>query len=361
MTEPLYIETSDNITHYLYPNAKQPRFLLPTNSTVAIKGLKFYSRLSQRAKFFVSHLSVFNQKKYFCIKPDVKQFIGISDEEAANCVIAFGTSGPYQKHTILRFNQYLNPQSISKIATTPKASLLLKNEIRILQILSTFNTINKQVPIIIEQMVNHKFYAFTQSVGIGNNISPLRDFNKAIPFIRSLHNESYAEIYLSESQIFNILNQRYLYLAPLLSSNWKYRYNNCLMRIDQYKNEKSIFSIAHRDFAPWNMILQNSNIFVFDWEFAEIQYPPLYDLFHFLLMPKAVKNKIKQKDIKKVLKIATDNKTKFKPNIAKPTIQLFLYLLDICSFYLYSNEGFGQEDIIVNQYATLLDNHEKWL
>ncbi|GAB2557123.1 phosphotransferase [Spirosoma aerophilum] len=38
---------------------------------------------------------------------------------------------------------------------------------------------------------------------------------------------------------------------------------------------------AHGDFTPWNMLLRNQQLGVFDWELAQPVLPGLYDLFHF--------------------------------------------------------------------------------
>ncbi len=41
------------------------------------------------------------------------------------------------------------------------------------------------------------------------------------------------------------------------------------------------FHLCHGDFAPWNMLSLNGTLVLFDWEYADWEGPPGYDLFHF--------------------------------------------------------------------------------
>lgn len=37
----------------------------------------------------------------------------------------------------------------------------------------------------------------------------------------------------------------------------------------------------HADFTPWNMFIEQGKLFVFDWEYARMTYPPNLDRYHF--------------------------------------------------------------------------------
>ena len=41
------------------------------------------------------------------------------------------------------------------------------------------------------------------------------------------------------------------------------------------------FSAYHADFTPWNMFMEGKKLFVFDWEYAQLTYPPKLDRYHF--------------------------------------------------------------------------------
>lgn len=50
-----------------------------------------------------------------------------------------------------------------------------------------------------------------------------------------------------------------------------------------YAGKEVIFSAFQADFTPWNMFGENGDIFVFDWEYARLTYPPYLDYFHFII------------------------------------------------------------------------------
>ncbi len=55
--------------------------------------------------------------------------------------------------------------------------------------------------------------------------------------------------------------------------------------IDEIETElekgKGLFTFAHGDFTPWNCFLTSRGVFAFDFEYCRMQYPVLYDIFHF--------------------------------------------------------------------------------
>lgn len=51
--------------------------------------------------------------------------------------------------------------------------------------------------------------------------------------------------------------------------------------LSQYQKQEMDFSTYHADFTPWNMFMENGQLFVFDWEYARLTYPPKLDKYHF--------------------------------------------------------------------------------
>lgn len=60
-----------------------------------------------------------------------------------------------------------------------------------------------------------------------------------------------------------------------------------LSRIDDIFSAKSDteveYSAFHADFTPWNMIIEGDSLFVFDWEYSRLSYPPMLDRYHFFI------------------------------------------------------------------------------
>ncbi|MGN0282539.1 MAG: hypothetical protein ACI4B3_09600, partial [Prevotella sp.] len=49
----------------------------------------------------------------------------------------------------------------------------------------------------------------------------------------------------------------------------------------RWRGKEVAFSAYHADFTPWNMFVEKGDLFVFDWEYARMTYPPMLDKYHF--------------------------------------------------------------------------------
>ena len=52
--------------------------------------------------------------------------------------------------------------------------------------------------------------------------------------------------------------------------------------LQRYTGTEVEFGFYHGDFTPWNMFVENEQLFVFDWEYARQTYPKGLDRYHFL-------------------------------------------------------------------------------
>ena len=50
---------------------------------------------------------------------------------------------------------------------------------------------------------------------------------------------------------------------------------------NRWQGKEVTFSAYHADFTPWNMFVEKGELFVFDWEYAKMTYPPMLDRYHF--------------------------------------------------------------------------------
>ena len=50
---------------------------------------------------------------------------------------------------------------------------------------------------------------------------------------------------------------------------------------NRWQGKEVTFSAYHADFTPWNMFVDKGELFVFDWEYAKMTYPPMLDRYHF--------------------------------------------------------------------------------
>ncbi len=102
-------------------------------------------------------------------------------------------------------------------------------------------------------------------------------------FLYNLHKRTKVEISFEQSDIAQSLSQlkSALCVIPL-----KYREIIEPILSEEYNSRlgcRCEFSAFHADFTPWNMLIQDGRLFVFDWEYARFSYPPFLDRYHFLI------------------------------------------------------------------------------
>ena len=53
--------------------------------------------------------------------------------------------------------------------------------------------------------------------------------------------------------------------------------------VNHWEGKRVGFCAYHADFTPWNMYVEQDELFVFDWEYAQMTYPPMLDKYHFFV------------------------------------------------------------------------------
>lgn len=97
-----------------------------------------------------------------------------------------------------------------------------------------------------------------------------------------------------------------------------------------YEGKIVFFSAFQADFTPWNMFEERGELFVFDWEYARLTYPPRLDYFHFMVQTAIFEGHLTAEDIAKWFETEHDAL-----DITYRDSQLALkcYLLAIMSIY----------------------------
>lgn len=91
------------------------------------------------------------------------------------------------------------------------------------------------------------------------------------------------------------------------------------------------FSAYHADFTPWNMFVEKGRLFVFDWEYACMTYPPMLDRYHFFTQIAIFEKHWQGKEIIAFLQSPDANWVN--------TESYTLYLLDIISRFTVREKG----------------------
>ncbi len=97
------------------------------------------------------------------------------------------------------------------------------------------------------------------------------------------------------------------------------------------KDKSLPFGLAHRDFVPWNIYFANNGIFVFDWEYADEQCIPFWDIIHFTFFPLMLRM---NKTVKQFLKYWHNNELRQFINEYSHNINIDVNLFPVFSYFI---------------------------
>lgn len=110
-----------------------------------------------------------------------------------------------------------------------------------------------------------------------------------------------------------------------------------IKKVQEYYDDSMVeFSAYHADFTPWNMFFEKGRLFVFDFEYAKMSYPPFLDRFHYFTQCGIFE---KQWNEEQIFDAYQSLRQEIEPYFIKPNIGYLCYLLDIVSLYLNRDKG----------------------
>lgn len=238
-----------------------------------------------------------------------------------------GTPSVHQKTTI----QIFKGQKIlgyAKISENRDIISLFKHEEKVLNFLSKAGI--KGVPECLYCSTDDGEGVFFQSTQKSRHShSPHVWTSSHQEFLEQLYKKTVNSIQFEDSDLYVSLNELSNRLAGLPLRFQNIIRKNIEKTFNDYKGKKVDFSAFHADFTPWNMFLNGRVIFVFDWEYAGLSYPPYLDKYHFLtqqmihvdhLSPEIIFSSLKKEDW-------------FRPEMFR------IYLLDIISRFTSREKG----------------------
>ena len=361
---PLFFLTQPGqATHRACDDLRRVRFILPKSYRLASQTLSFFlpslKATVLETKYRVPALNGKGSYAESQLLQQIRAAVCMFDAAAAASI---GTPGPYTKNCLLFIGPKGKYLAIAKVACTAPARRLLTNEERWLQTLSAEPKIRSLVPQLVHSAKLTSASAIFQRPGSGAFVAgPIRQAH--LQLLSSLQELNSERPDFQHSVMRENLRISLQSVAAKLSPHWLERAMETLHVLDERLQSPIPMVNAHRDFVPWNMRERDQGIYLFDWEYASEQYLPLYDLFHYMLMPMVLKNRITSAQIKRVL---SDVKglgsllTHGKEKVAIPDAQLLAYLLDRSLLHLVSNDGKASGDQVVERYGELIDQYPQW-
>lgn len=157
-------------------------------------------------------------------------------------------------------------------------------------------------------------------------------------FLNNLHLKTRHMILFEQSDYWQTLNQLLEHLDWLPMEIDRTRMAELVYKeYDEKKGRIMDYSVYHADFTPWNMFVESGKLFVFDWEYARMSFPPGLDRYHFFTQSALFERHWQADDFIACMKSSRGNW------INKKIYSM--YLLDVIARFTIREEGTGGEDI----------------
>lgn len=156
-----------------------------------------------------------------------------------------------------------------------------------------------------------------------------------------------------------LLHQRTQRLQPFEQTDFYYMLSKLISQIDtlpdssvtiirqainginkEYSGTNVLFSAFHGDFTPWNMFVEQGRLFVFDFEYAQLTYPPFLDWFHFFMQTMLFE---KHMEINNIMRRYSEQKQSLSVYFVNPDLAFQSYLLSVIGTYIARSNGMCDE------------------
>lgn len=308
--------------YYAFPSNKRPKIIISEDKNIRKQSIQFLnnSRYSNLIKNYLSSNILFNliskKNKYENIEEIYEIRAILNDIKMNNKIdlidkfnIYNGGSGLYRKITVQVFGKSNNLIGYMKISRSIKSVESICQEYKILNYLN--NKLNKanilRTPKVIDfNSSKESAYIFQSNIESSIRLDKFENRRKVIDCLLDIFNISNSEhnINLMNTSVINTINND---IKFILNNYNKDKSNIKLSEImnkiiDYTANLDSNINIKeclnHNDFTMWNLEIYNENVYVFDWEWGDINGLPLIDLCHYINMPLILSNE----DFKDIIK-----------------------------------------------------------
>lgn len=355
--------TQQRATHVAFPSTK-PRFLLPVGGPGPSDLKWFLSARAYwmlRARAFVQGGLSGGGHRWFEESPVLEELRVRGSGRDARAVVSLGTPGPYNKATVMLVSEAGHALAVAKFGQSRASVTLLENETAWLARLGESFSSAGNVPRLMFAGPLGGGFALVQTI-LGGAIPDVRADGLVLSFLAKLQTVGHSPPGFVQSEMRRAMGERLDTLAAKLPLTWTSRGQAALTTLDEGLRCVALPTVvAHRDYSAWNMRLKGDSLGVFDWEYCASGYIPTYDWYHYKLLPLAQRRPPSTAEVAALVRGAAGLGATLGPQkVASADYQMLAYLVDVCLFYLESNEGRDEHDVIVQRYAALIDQFETW-
>lgn len=352
-SEIIYQNKSAN-TFVVFSNSDNKKWIVPIKNTStalnlyqpsALKGrlLKFF--LPYLSKFKYSHLFLGLKLEKYSLQNDLNVLLAkVFAKSTVEFALFSGTPSKHQKITIQIFEDE-NILGYCKLTDSDEIKEIFRQEQKILETLYLQGV--KNIPRCVYcDKVNDKLDVFIQTTAKTKKSKIVHEWtSQHWDFLVDLNKKTQVDILFEASDYYKslqLLRKNIVYLTETEGAFVNTAIDKVLLK---FKNKKHGFSVYHADFTPCNMFVENNQLFVFDFEYAKLTYPPFLDRFHYFTQVAIFKHGWGADKI-----FDEFNNTKHKTNkyFDNPDFYYLCYLLDTVSLFVNRDKGEYNKDVEKN-------------
>lgn len=280
----------------------------------------------------------------------------IGKDAGLSCCRA-GSEGSWSKDTVLFVDKATaKPLYIVKTGAGTAIDALLKNEAQWLRKLREQASLAAHIPELVAHRSGDDFCFVAQTVVSGKFDMRLGELH--FDFLRKLQNSSLQTINYERSELYRTYNSRLADLSDVLPDAWSARLEKAMRQIGEVLSASPVLMVAaHNDFTPWNVGLEHNLVHVFDWEFAADEQLPLFDPFHFALMPLGLWSRPVRRILQAMKETVQHCQSRLGTGFCyEAQTQALAYLVNVCTLYLWSLHEESFSHPLIQSYAQVIDH-----
>jgi hypothetical protein len=285
----------------------------------------------------------------------------------AHAAIQIGTSGPYQKASLLLMSEAAEPMALAKMAMVDTADPMVTAEAGWLRQLEDLRLLAGQVPRLVTEgaALNGRRYLVTT---LAPSTRATSRFTAAhARFLGDLGRARLTSLDFEASPCLLGLWHTLAEIEPHLARRDAAALRAALADLSgRLAGWVGPFVLAQGDFAPWNIRVHGQRLFVFDWEYARAGANPLGDAFNYLMIPQAASGRgIDEPALGTILRLGERIVREIHPGwqwSARTVSALALaYLLEILLWYTRSRNAIDRTHPVIQCYWRLMEARSAWL
>jgi hypothetical protein len=291
----------------------------------------------------------------------------IAIHEPSLAAIQIGSSGPYQKASVLLMSERGDGLALAKIALAASADHMVAVEANWLKELEDVQELTGQVPKLLAEgrTLSGRRYLVI-SLAPGSEVTD--EFTPAhANFLGQLGRARMQSMRFKASRCCEDLARALAEIKPCLTREDLAQLQDALIDCRKFlSNWGGPFVFSQGDFAWWNIRLHEERIFVFDWEYARTEANPLADVFHYHMIERAAAGRaigrfFLMAVIRRAREIARQLYPEWKWHAHEVSVLALVYVLEILLHYCRANERLDRTDEVIRCYWLLMERRAEWL